>query len=173
MAGSAGKEGGRVPLYLESPEAKYIPTYLPSIYSLGSLYSASRIGLSVLRGPWIPFLSLSLSLYLYPLSSACPKPRQRIPLLSPPWCTRHRAHRGHRKTLRQPSGSALPCLANVRPRCAVRFLLSRHSRSFAVFARSLPSAPPSLSLWTTLSRFPLRSSSLSSLAPNVGWLSRT
>lgn len=25
-----GEEGPQVPLYLESPEAKYIPTYLPS-----------------------------------------------------------------------------------------------------------------------------------------------
>lgn len=41
VGGSERARGGvEVPLYLESPEAKYIPTYLPSIYSLGSLYSA-------------------------------------------------------------------------------------------------------------------------------------
>lgn len=115
--------GGRVPLYLESLEAKYIPTYLPSIYSLGSLYPADTI-LSVVHSlsrcgrlslSFSPSLPLALS--LYPLSSsACRSPGKVYR------CKSSMMHAIERTaaTVRHCATSVLPCLANVRRRCRRR-----------------------------------------------------
>lgn len=122
--------GGRVPLYLESLEAKYIPTYLPSIYSLGSLYPADTI-LSVVHLVPPLFLapadslslslslarSLSLSFSVYPLSSsACRSPGKVYR------CKSSMMHAIERTaaTVRHCATSVLPCLANVRRRCRRR-----------------------------------------------------
>lgn len=72
--GGWGEQGTQVPLYLESPQAKYIPTYLPSACSL-SLFSPSSHS---------PSLSLSFSQPIAPSSTSSRSPRaplaQAIPL---------------------------------------------------------------------------------------------